>query len=164
MITYKGKGICYSFRYGAVSSKKFFRICAVFFLVYFIILFCVSIILIIQSLFSGPGPLVSICMFLFLAIGVFFIAIDQWVRRIERQYAIWILDENLVEVQTIPFEYSMCENRKKAYRFGVTFLVEDKEITKYSKVYDNFFSLHRNQRLNILYSPKYDEVMILKDE
>lgn len=166
MITYNGKRICYSLKYGGACSKKIFKICAVLFLVYGIIFLVVSIILIIQSLFSEPGGLLLICMGISLAIGIFFIVFDRWMRRIEKEYEIWISDDNLIETQATPFEYSAHNNNrgKKVYRFGVTFMVGDKELTKYSNIYDKFFEAHRDKQLNILYSPRYDEVMIVHDE
>ena len=58
------------------------------------------------------------------------------------------------------------ETSRKIYRFGITFSVNGKKVTKYSKNYDGFFISYKNTPvnnvMNILYSPSNDEVMVLQ--
>ena len=90
-----------------------------------------------------------------------FLIYDVWYRHIEKKYSLWLTDENLVEDVVVPFEYSMQDHGRKVYRFGVKFNIGDKQITKISKNFDGFYALHM-QKIHFIYSPKFDEIMVLK--
>ena len=164
MVKYKGKEIIYSFSYSGIVPRKFLAfLCAIFIMgslacLCGVIIKCIEI-----GGMDSDSITITILMAFFIGLFLLFFFIDYWQRRIENKYKKWLTDENLVEKIVTPFEHSMVERGNKKYRFGVTFTVNETKITKYNKNYDGFFALYENKQMHILYSPQYDEVLVLKD-
>ncbi|HIY45116.1 MAG TPA: hypothetical protein H9731_01215 [Candidatus Borkfalkia excrementipullorum] len=163
MVRYKGKEIIYSFRYSGLMSRKFLAFLYLTFGVVWMALLCGLVAMCIRDGGLNADSTAVLCLMLgFFVIGAFFLAIDLYYRSIEKKYMLWLTDEGLEERSVIPFEYSMRkQGNRKTYRFGVTFSVNGNEITKYNKNYDGFYVLH-SEGMQILYSPKFDEVMVLE--
>ena len=162
MIQYKGRNIIYSFRYSGLIARKFLAFLYLTFGVVWLALLCGLVAMCIRDGGLNEESIAVLCLMLgFFVVGAFFLSLDLYFRHIERKYMLWLTDEGLEERSVIPFEYSMRkQGNRKTYRFGVTFSVNGNEITKYNKNYDGFFALH-SKGMQILYSPKFDEVMVL---
>ena len=163
--SYKGKSICYTFRYGGAVPKKIYRGLAVFFCAFIGVFSAISVLLLARRQFSAAAVAAAAALFCLIP-GAFFCVFDRWTWRIGRQIALWLSDEGLAEVRAVPFEYAARYDRKgrKVYRFGVTFEAGERKITRYSEIYDTFFANHRVLPLDVLYSPRHDEVMILREK
>ncbi|MDE6104965.1 MAG: hypothetical protein K2G38_04720 [Clostridia bacterium] len=82
----------------------------------------------------------------------------------DKVISVWLEDENLFETTAIPWEFSsQFIGFGVHYRFGVDFKKDGTSYRKISSGYDAFYKRIKGTQVNILYSPKYDEVMILED-
>ena len=163
MIQFKGSDIIYSFRYGGVISHRFLVLLYAIFGILFVGLLSGFIATFIEYAVLNTDGVVMLC--LAIAFAIFFsifLIYDVWYRHIEKKYLLWLTDENLIEDVVVPFEYSMQDHGRKVYRFGVKFNIGDKQITRISKNFDGFYALH-TQEMHIIYSPKFDEIMVLKE-
>lgn len=52
--------------------------------------------------------------------------------------------------------------QRKAYKIKISFRIDGKKYHKSSKVYDTIFGCYLGKETDILYSPQYDEVLVLK--
>jgi len=53
---------------------------------------------------------------------------------------------------------------QKAYHFKICFSINGKNCIRYNKGYQKFIKNYLNKKIKIIYSPKYDQVLILKDK
>lgn len=162
MVNYKDKQIIYTFKYGGYISR---RIKIVLYIVpIFIILLGLTIFTLLfigkengawESLILPFLGVIFMCIFVFLFIKE---------KKHDKEIISWLNDENLCEAESTPWEFS---NRQIGfstyYRFGVDFDINDISCRKISSCYDAFYRKHANKIIQILYSPKYDQVMILKN-
>ncbi|MDE5721976.1 MAG: hypothetical protein K2I30_04455 [Clostridia bacterium] len=82
----------------------------------------------------------------------------------DKEILVWLTDDGLFETTAIPWEFSSTLiGFATYYRFGVDFSNKDISCRKISLGYDAFYKQIKDTKINILYSPKYNEVMILKD-
>ena len=72
---------------------------------------------------------------------------------------------NLIKTTAISWKYDTdYSGIHRRHKFGVEFNVESDTIKKVSLRYDVFYKSIKDKEIEILYSPKYDEVMILESK
>lgn len=168
MVYYDGKKIIYSLRYGGFISTKAKIIIMIPFVALFVILLILSIYLNIErGGFLEDADTVSVFVFTIVSVLILFIfpIVQLRKNRIEKQYRLWLTDKDLLETYAKPFITSVNYSRgSKFHKFGVKFLFRNEKIIRYSKHYDNVVLLYENKPMRLLYSPKFDEVLIVEDE
>ncbi|MDE7182847.1 MAG: hypothetical protein K2O41_07505 [Clostridia bacterium] len=162
MVNYKGKSVIYTFKYGGYESKKT-RV--VLIAVPSALILLSLIIFLVLSFFSLTDALYSLILFVIgLAVLVPIVIVLVKNTKHDKEISVWLEDENLFETTAIPWEFSsQLIGFGVYYRFGVDFEKDGASYRKISSGYDAFYKRIKDTQVNILYSPKYDEVMILKD-
>ena len=83
----------------------------------------------------------------------------------ETCHRLWLTDKDLLVTYAKPFITSVNYSRgSKFHKFGVKFSFRNEKIIRYSKHYDNIVLLYENKPMKLLYSPKFDEVLIVEDK
>lgn len=52
----------------------------------------------------------------------------------------------------------------KYYKFGVQFDCGGERVVKYSNRYDRMMTLYSDKPMKLLYSPRYDEVLVVEND
>ena len=162
MVSYDGKTIIYTFKYGGYLSKK---VKLVLIVIPIFLILLGAIIFTVLILNNEKGAWGSLILFF---IGVVFfitiICLFLKIKRHDKEILTWLNDGNLFETKTIPWEFS---NKLIGfgvyYRFGVDINMNGNNYRKVSLGYDAFYKSVKDLSIVVLYSPKYDQVMILKD-
>lgn len=168
MVTYKDKKIIYSFRYSGFMPKKVKIIICIPFIVLFAALLILTICLNIdRGGFLSDTDTIAVFILTIISLLVLSLFPITAIRkkRIERRYRLWLTDDGLVETEAKPFVSS--ENFMKGtkyYKFGVQFECGGKRVVKYSNHYDRMITLYSDKPMKLLYSPRYDEVLIVEDD
>lgn len=160
MVNYKDRKIIYTFKYGGYISQRIKTVLLIIPIFIILLGVVVSTVLFIdkengawESLFLPVLGLIFLCIFIFLFIKE---------KKHDKEILNWLNDENLYETESTPWEFS---NRQIGfstyYRFGVDFNLMDSSYRKISTCYDAFYRKCKNEIIQVLYSPKYDQVMIL---
>ncbi len=170
MVKYNGRKIIYTFKYGAylTLTDKFLYIIATVFLFLF---FGVSLFMICyyrdNDAVIYEGLIVScIAGFVYLAMTVYYIC---KAKRIDREIYEWLKDEHLIKAyaDTYEFEKEWLKGGSYHYKLGITFENNGEKYSRFTtrtekgRYFKRLDSLVLNNRLEILYSPKYGEVMVL---
>lgn len=83
----------------------------------------------------------------------------------DKEISKWLTDELLIKTTAKPWEYdSNIRNFAVSYRFGIDLNINGDLLKKVSLSYDAFYKRIKDTELEILYSPKYDEVMVIQDK
>ena len=168
MVYYNKKKIIYSLRYGGFISRKAKIIIMIPFIVLFISLLTLSVCLNIEQRgFLKDADTISVFVLTIVSMLILCIFPIANIRksRIEKKYRLWLKDEDLFETYAKPFITSVNYCRgSKLHKFGVKFLFHNKKIIKFSQHYDNVIILYKDKPMRLLYSPRFDEVMIVEDE
>lgn len=81
-----------------------------------------------------------------------------------KEILMWLNDENLFETQALPWEFSKKYMMGSVFfRFGVDFIFNGEPYRRMSSGYDAFYKSVKETSITVLYSPKYDQVMILRN-
>lgn len=168
MVKYKGKEIIYSLRYGGFMPAKARVIISIPFIALFFILLILTICLNIdRGGFLTDSDTIAFFVFMFVSLLILLIFPILHLRKtkIEKKYKLWLADENLVEAYAKPFITSENYSRgSKYHRFGIKFNYNSEKIVRYSNHYDNVILLYRDKCMRLVYSPRYDEVLIVENE
>ena len=105
--------------------------------------------------------------FIFIAIGlgillsmIIFLKVEN---RKEREINKWLADKDLFESKGYPWEFSSDYDLiAPICSFGIDFKRDGKSYRKISKRRDRFFKSVEGTKLTVLYSPEYDQVMVLE--
>ena len=135
MVTYKGKKIIYSLHYSGFMPKKIKIIICVPFIALFAALLTLTICLNIDH-----GGFLSDTD----TIAVFVMTIIS-----------------LLGLSLFPINYM---KGTKYFKFGVKFECEGKLVVKFSNHYDRMITLYSDKPMKLLYSPRYDEVLVVEDD
>ena len=164
MVSHNGKKIIYTFKYGRSlkkpTKKEIIAItvgCIIFILIG-IIGFIVMLLNNDEDAWSG---------FIFIAIGlgllltmIIFLAVEN---RKEREINKWLSDKDLFESKGYPWEFSSDYGLfRQSCSFGIDFKRDGKSYRKISRRQDRFFKSVEGTKLTVLYSPEYDQVMVLE--
>ena len=168
MVTYKGKKIIYSLHYSGFMPKKIKIIIYVPFIALFAALLTLTICLNIDhgGFLSDTDTIAVFVMTIISLLGLSLFPITSIRKRsIERRYQLWLTDDMLVETEAKPFVSSVNYMKgTKYYIFGVKFECEGKLVVKYSNHYDRMITLYSDKPMKLLYSPRYDEVLVVEDD
>lgn len=162
MVSYRNKNIIYTFKYGGYISKN---VKITLIIIPSILMLLSLIIFIIMMLNNEEGAWASLILFFIGLIVLIPILCSLFkISRNDKEILTWLNDENLIEANAMPWEYS----RKSIglgiyYRFGVEFNLNGDAYKAISSGYDAFYKHIKDIPIHILYSPKYEQVMILKD-
>lgn len=170
MVEYNNRVVFSSLKHGGFLKRKYKLIIALPFIICFTVLF--TAIIIISATHDGFllamnngywGMFAILCVF---AVAVLLIFISELRKAaIEREWKKWLTDDRLVFLETTPFLVEEHYNGASRYtKFGISFKYNGDTIVKYSQHFDNIYEIYKNSAMDILYSPKYDEVMVLKDD
>lgn len=174
MLKFKGREIIYSFKYGGfvkkseiiilyVISGSLFALSAIL----FIGLICLN-----NNSIWDNNIIASFIFVLVTACGlvtccIFFLILKIKRNKVEKEMIKWLSDELLVERTVYPWIFSETaggpKTKAKLFRFGIKFSVNDKKYSKISNKYDGFVRQFKEKPMVILYSPKYDQVMVIKN-
>ena len=163
MVSYNNKKIVYTFKYGGYGSKKMkvaLVACSVVMILLGIICFVILYLLEEDGAWGGLIPAVA-----GLSMLITFLYVNVNLKRHDKIILQWLNDENLFETETEPWEFD-CESSQSTFnfRFGVDFEMNGEQYRKISKGYDGFYKIIKDKKIKILYSPKYDQVMILQSD
>lgn len=168
MVYYDEKKIIYSLRYGGFISNKAKVMILIPFVALFVVLLTLSICLNIEhGGFLEDADTISVFVFTVLSMLILFIfpIVQLRKNRIEKKYRLWLTDKDLLVTYAKPFITSVNYSRgSKFHKFGVKFSFRNEKIIRYSKHYDNIVLLYENKPMKLLYSPKFDEVLIVEDK
>lgn len=162
MVKYNDKEIVYTFKYGGYVIKKVKLILFIIPISLIVVGLIIFTVLFInkengawESLILSVIGLIFFCIFLILILKE---------KRQDKKILCWLKDENLYETKAIPWEFSNKVIGFATYhRMGIDFINNEKLNRKISLGYDAFYKNVKDKEITILYSPKYDQVMILKD-
>ena len=164
MVSFNGKKIIYTFKYGKSfdNMKKGDVI--------FVIVSCVAFILLglagftVMFLKNNENAWTG---FIFCGIGTAILSVLLiWFlskRKREKEILKWLADEKLFESKGYPWEVSSNGDLiAPACSFGIDFKRDGKSYRKICKRQDGFFKKVEGTKITVLYSPEYDEVMVLE--
>lgn len=165
MVKYKEQNIIYVLKYGGYMTKR--QKIQLFSLSIFMIIFgavCFTILMVYNEILAAV-----LCLILFLGLWLpfLFILIHDLsaAKKHDKEISVWITDENLIKTTAISWKYDTdYSGIHRRHKFGVEFNVESDTIKKVSLRYDVFYKSIKDKEIEILYSPKYDEVMILESK
>lgn len=82
---------------------------------------------------------------------------------IKRNVEKWLTDDEIIERRVIPFKFSEAGNvLARPMKIGIRFLYNNRHLLIISRKYSIVFKKLIGREIMILYTPKYNEVMILK--
>ena len=165
MISHNGKEIIYTFKYGEYLSKKqkYLLIISSGTLIFLGILLFI-ILAIYDEMDTALISLILMCS-LGLISSITTIKLCHTGKH-DKDIAEWLTDKNLFETTVEPWEFSSTSGGvfKNRYRFGIDFVMNDNPYRMISAHYDNFYKFIKGKSITILYSPEYDQVMVLENE
>ena len=166
MVSYNGKKIIYTFKYGK-SFEDAKRWQVVFIIVGSSVFILIGITAFIIMFINNDEDAWS--GFLFCSFGVAFIVVLLiWFfvkRKREKEICKWLTDEKLFESKGYPWEFSKAGGAPfspAGYRFGIDFKKHGHSYRKMSLKYDRFFKKVEGTKITVLYSPEYDQVMVVE--
>lgn len=166
MVNYNGRKIIYTFRHGtcfSMRSKIIYLIGAVFWLALGIT----------QLIFRYYEYMVVAYIYCF--VGIMFLVVTVYyfckARRIDREISKWLKDEHLFEAYAEAYEFEEWYNRGTVYyKLGINFKNNAEKYSQYTSRSESVWrfkkicNLVKSNKLEILYSPKYGEVMVFESE
>ena len=164
MLSYNGKKIIYTFKYGRSFENMKKRE------VIFVLAVCVSIILIgltgiIVMLLKNNKNAWTGSIFCAIGIAVLLVYLIWFLtkKKREKEIAKWLEDEELFQSKGYPWKVSSNGDIiAPTCSFGIDFKKDGKSYRKICKIQDTFFKKVEGTKISVLYSPKYDEVMVLE--
>lgn len=167
MVKYSPEMILTSFHYGPKLPRKV----TWFIMMPFIVLVATFAILFIalcvtrEEHFADSDVIAVFCLMLaFTLILCIFPILHIRRRIIDKKIELWLTDEQLIDRFVHPFMFSSTGwGPFEGCRIGIKFRVGDTKYLKISKHYENLFRLYKDRPMHILYSPKYDEVLVLQE-
>ncbi len=160
MVKYKDQNIIYTLTYGGYATKKQ-KIVVLVVPNIFVILG--TIIFILMLIYKEHNAWLGLIISLIGIIALIHIiyALNKETKQ-DKEICIWINDEDLIKTTAKSWQYgSNYSTFITSYKFGIEFNVNGNVIKKVSLNFDGFYKSIKNKEIEILYSPKYDEVMIL---
>jgi len=169
-----------SLKHGKVISKKFITLlCFVLAVMIFMTLF-LSALLIISLSYNTGIRLVNYINLIasdvtFGALSILYVIIIRHYRKLYKEIEIWLPSTVHLKAQSVikDFFFQRIGFIKRKYvKIEITFQYNGKTINRESSVkafggreggYDIVFSKYADREIDILYSPEYDQVLILKD-
>ena len=153
MVKYKEQNIIYVLKYGGYMTKR--QKIQLFSLSIFMIIFgavCFTILMVYNEILAAV-----LCLILIHDLSA--------AKKHDKEISVWITDENLIKTTAISWKYDTdYSGIHRRHKFGVEFNVKNDTIKKVSLRYDVFYKSIKDKEIEILYSPKYDEVMILESK
>ena len=168
MLKYNNKIIMCDFNRGGyiIFSKKWLM----FWLVFITIFFCWSFILFLSYCLTNPIPfsdnntIGALCFSILFFVGyiiIFLVSIRD--KRYEKMVKMVLEDPDLVERTVKPFVTSTETARLATiYRIGIRFRIGSKKYLKVQEGYTHLYRAFKDREMEILYSPKYDRVLVLQ--
>lgn len=162
-ITYKS--ILYTFRYGKSPNNK---LIVLFICLCFSLLLCCCGIYI-WSLLTNENRnnlqlgvvIIGLQLFIVLAVLIILVLRNYLIKKDIRK---WLTDSDIIERNVIPFKFSETGDAiAGAIKIGVRFRINNHKVLLISKKYSVAFYQIIGREICILYSPKYNEVMVLAD-
>ena len=162
-ITYKS--ILYTFRYGKLPNYK---LIVLFICICFSLLLCCCGIYIWSLLTNENRNNLRIGMVIIglqlLIVVVVLIVLALRFFLIRKNIRKWLTDSDIIERNVIPFKFSETGDAfAGAIKIGARFRINNHKILQISKKYSVAFNQIVGREICILYSPKYNEVMVLSD-
>lgn len=167
MLKYNNKIIMCDFNQGGyILSKKRLR----FFLILITIMFSISFIPFLHCCLTLVDPLSHNDTIGYLGFSIMFgvgyiIIPFVWLhdKRYEKMVKMVLEDPDLVERTVKPFVTSTETARlATVYRIGIRFRIGSKKYLKIQEGYTNLYRAFKDKEMEILYSPKYDRVLVLQ--
>lgn len=166
MVKYNEKRIIYSLHYGGFMPQKAKIIIAVPFVLLFVICLTLTICLSVDrgGFLKDDDTIAGFSMTIISLLILFiFPIVNIRKNNIEKKYRLWLADENLVETYSHPFISEVTYSRGvKLHKFWVSIPLNGTRITRFSQHFDNVILLYKDKPMRLLYSPKYDEVLIVE--
>jgi hypothetical protein len=107
----------------------------------------------------------SIFFILLIIIGFIYLPICTFKdKQLDRLIALALSDPDLVKRTVEPWVFSTTAGNPREgnrYRMGINFRVNSKKHMKIEKKYSTLYRRFENKEMEILYSPKYDQVLVL---
>ena len=161
MVKYKDQNIIYTLKFSGYMTKrqKFYLYPWSIFMI-LLGLICFTILMIYNEILSA---VLSLILLSGLGLSLLFILVYELLseKKLDKEILKWITDENLFETVVTPWEFSSTGNFTPHYKFGIDFEYNGESLRKISSHYSAFYKKIKGEEIKILYSPKYDEVMIL---
>ncbi len=172
MVNYNGRKIIYTFKYGAyitLTDKLLYVLATVLFFLFFgISLFMVCHYVDNDSV-TYKGLIVScVAGLIYLATTVYCIC---KAKRVDKDISKWLKDESLFESCAEVYEFEeWYERGSVSYKLGISFKNNGEQYRQYTSRSESIWrfkkicNLVKSNKLEILYSPKYGEVMVLAEQ
>lgn len=171
MLKYEDKFIVYDFDHGGYN---FTRKIVTWLLIIVSSLFLILIIPFLYNCITMPSPLsdgsvrglgivIIIILCIYAAIPVCLIR-DK---RLDKIIAQALADPDLVKYAVEPWVSSTSPGGRytgELYRMGINFRIDSKKYMKIEKNYSHLYRRFENKEMEILYSPKYDQVLVLDNK
>lgn len=165
---YQNRKIIYSFEYGGYSKKKERVILCCAFALIILIGLSLSIISAVTEenfLTNGIfwlGIVFSLVLGIFPLMLVLFVPLKEHIN--DKIISQWLKTDSITLLTVKPFEYQVKKTVMLScvYKIGVNFEMDGTEYFKVSKKFDAFYKSIENREIDILYIPKYEQVLILE--
>ncbi len=162
MVKYKEQNIIYTLKYGGYATKKQKIIILVVPSILVILGIIISVLMLLYKENIWLGMIIGLIGVIILVPIIFALIVET---KNDKEISIWITDENLIKTTAISWKYDTdYSGIHRRHKFGVEFNVKNDTIKKVSLRYDVFYKSIKDKEIEILYSPKYDEVMILESK
>lgn len=173
MVTYQNRRIVYSLEYGyRYTDKKILIIlgCSIGGILLFGLAACIGFGITEKDHCQSAGFLVSIIFTVFLALPLLFLMLFNPIiqKRHDKQIVKWLQADQVITKTVKPWllmTYERSAGRTilaPTYRFGVSFRYGGEEHNIRSKHFDRFYKSVEGKKIDILYIPEYDQVLVLE--
>ncbi len=168
MITYNNRKIVYSFEYGGYAKKKELIItcCGLGLIILTLLAICIGLGISFEEPYKSRA--VGIIVAFIVIAGVIPLLIVLFLllkeKRNNNKIEQWLKADVVIKMTVEPWEFVTKPGSLffPLYRFGVKFEINCVEHCKTSKHFDRFYKVIEGKKVDILYIPEYDQVLILK--
>lgn len=160
---YTVKQISHTLKFGKFLSTRFF--------VLFFSMFGGLLLVIIGALLycvisrQDMTTIRGLCILIFIPVTILFVTAVVFIIQKRRKHIVahWLTDEGMLVRHAVPFIVSEIGFRvTDPVKIGLKFTYQDRKLTKTSEKHCAGFRNLIEKEVQILYSPKFDQVMILK--
>lgn len=168
MRIFKNRKIIYSFEYGGYSTRKERLILHIAFGVIILFGIALSLGFGLQSDYNFRVGAVCGSVAFMIACGIIPLLVVMSIPFKEHKHdkiiSEWLEADEIIFLSVKPWEYQIKQSIAcLKYRFGVKYEIDGKDYCKISKKFDTFYNRIKNNHIDILYIPKYDQVLVLGD-
>ena len=160
---YNVKQISHTLKFGKFLSTRFF--------VLFFSMFGGLLLVILSAVFyciisqQDMATIRGLCILIFIPVTILIVTAIVFIIQKRRKHIVahWLTDEDLIVRHVVPYIVSEIGFRvTDPVKIGLKFTYQDRKFTKTSEKHCACFRNLIEKEVQILYSPKFDQVMILK--